>query len=381
MPPVSIRKVKTYISYQSISSSVILIKIVILTPYFYPVIGGITSFVENLQDSLVKKGYPVSIISGQGKRKDGVVITGSNKLIYIILAFLSLRTKRIEVIHSNAHWYVLLPGVLYKFFHSRTKLIHSFHTEPMKNITGLKKKAFEFLLSKCDCITFVSYDLMDKVEKRIKIHSKKKVIPPGAFTEEKSEKEIQNFKNNYNLRNSYPILSFIGPLSWELKVEGVKRLIEAFTIMKEAHPRAKLLIVGDGVYRKKLERFVEMNKMIDDVIFTGFLDDTEIPLVITDIYTHISLQDTFSISTLEAMSMGKPIIAAKTGGLPELITHGETGILVEPAPKQIAKTIIALYNDKKRMEYLGENAKKVAKKMYDWDNIVDKYIDLYKGIY
>jgi glycosyltransferase involved in cell wall biosynthesis len=381
MPPASIRKVKTYISYQSISSPVILIKIVILTPYFYPVIGGITTFVKNLQDSLVKKGYPVSIISGQGKRKDDVVITGSNKLIYINLAFLSLRTRRIEVIHSNAHWYVLLPGVLYKFLHSRTKLIHSFHTEPMKNITGLKKKTFEFLLSKCDCITFVSYDLMDKVEKRIKIHSKKKVIPPGAFTEEKSEKEIQNFKNNYNLGNSSPILSFIGPLSWELKVEGVKRLIEAFIIMKETYPRAKLLIVGDGVNRKKLERFVEMNKMNDDVIFTGFLDDTETPLIITDIYTHISLQDTFSISTLEAMRMGKPIIAAKTGGLPELITHGETGILVEPAPKQIAQTIIALYNDKKRMEYLGENAKKVAKKMYDWDNIVNKYIDLYKGIY
>jgi glycosyltransferase involved in cell wall biosynthesis len=251
----------------------------------------------------------------------------------------------------------------------------------MKNITGLKKKAYEFLLSKCDCITFVSYDLMDKVEKRIKIHSKKKVIPPGAFTEEKSEKEIQNFKNKYNLKNSYPILSFIGPLSWELKVEGIKRLIEAFNITKETHPRAKLLIVGDGVYRKKLERFVGMNKLIDDVIFTGFLDDTEIPLSITDIYTHISLQDTFSISTLEAMSMGKPIIAAKTGGLPELITHGETGILVEPTPKQIAQTIIALYNDKKRMEYLGENAKKVAKKMYNWDDIAVKYIDLYKGIY
>ncbi len=164
-----------------------------------------------------------------------------------------------------------------------------------------------------------------------------------------------------------------------MKVEGIKTLIEAFGIVKKTYPNAKLLIVGDGIYRIELERHVEMNKMTGDVIFTGFVTSPIIPLTITDIYTHISLQETLSISILEAMSMGKPIIASKIGGIPELIVDGENGILVEPKPKKIADRIIELCSDRERMKILGKNAQKTAKERHDWDDIAQKFITLYEG--
>lgn len=359
----------------------IFIKVVMLTPFYYPIIGGITSFVGNLKNYVSKKGFSVSVIVGQGGHGHGskIKVIGSNKYAFIIKAIFSIRKAKPDVLHSHAHWYVLFPCVLYRAFHPNTMLIHTFHTESMKKHIGLKKKLFEFLLSKCDYVTFVSRYLMSNYEEKFEIRSKKRVIYAGVFTEEVGKKEVENFVSNYDLSDSFPILSFISPLSWKMKVEGIKRLIEAFGIVKETYPKAKLLIVGDGIYRIKLERFVEMNKMTGEVIFTGFVESSVIPLSVTDIYTHISLQETLSISILEAMGMGKPIIAAKIGGVPELILDGGNGILVGLEPKEIADRIIGLSGDRKRMEILGKNAQKTAKERYDWEDIAQKFINLYEG--
>ena len=369
---------KMYISHQPDYGKVIFIGTVMLTPFYSPVIGGITSYVGNLQNSLSKKGVPVSIITGQGRSDDDVQVISSNKLLFFLKAIISIRRKKPDVLHSHAHWYVLLPCVLYKVFHRRTRLIHTFHTEPMKGSAGLRKRMFEYLLSKCDHVTFVSMDLMAKMDRIFKIKSQKTVIYPGVFVEEKGKEEIDGFVSTHDLNDDFPILTFIGPLSWKMKAEGVKKLIEAFTIVIETHPNARLLIVGDGSFRTELENLVMKSDMTDKVIFTGFLENTFIPLSVTHIYTHISLQEGFPIALLEAMSMGKPVMAAKTGGIPEIIIDGENGILVEPEPKQIADNIIALCRDGKRMEELGKNARKTAREEHDWDNIVLEFIDLYK---
>jgi glycosyltransferase involved in cell wall biosynthesis len=249
----------------------------------------------------------------------------------------------------------------------------------MKKSIGLRKKIFEFLISKCDYVTFVSRNLMEDMEKILEIKSKKRVIHAGVFIEEKDEEVTRNFVNKYGLKGCFPILSFIGPLSWKMKIEGVKRLIEAFGAVKKIYSNSKLLIVGDGRYRIELEIFAEKNKLTDEVIFTGFLENSSIPLSITDIYTHISLQEGFPIALLEAMSMGKPIIAAKTGGIPEIISDGDNGILVGPEPNEIADKIINLSRNNKRMKILGKNAQKTVLERYNWDDIAQKFINLYEG--
>lgn len=356
----------------------ILIKVILLTPYYYPIVGGITSYVENLKDSLLKKGISTSIITSQGDVGNDVEVIGPNKLLFILKATSILRKKKPDVLHSHAHWYVLFPCVIRRILHPGTRLIHTFHTEPLQENRGIKKRVFTFLISKCDYVTFVSDDLRNKVEKKFEIKSKKKVIYAGVFIDKVDQTETLRFINDYNLGNSFPILSFIGPLTWKRKVEGVKRLIEAFGIVRMTYPNAKLLIVGDGNCKNDLVRFVENKKMIGEVIFTGFLENTAIPLSVTDIYTHISLQDTLSISTLEAMSMGKPVIATNIGGIPELIIDGENGILVEPEPKKVAQKIIELYGNKERRDILGESARKTAEEQFNWDDIAQEFINLYK---
>jgi glycosyltransferase involved in cell wall biosynthesis len=113
------------------------------------------------------------------------------------------------------------------------------------------------------------------------------------------------------------------------------------------------------------------------VIFTGFLKNPQIPLSISDIYTHISLQEGQSIAILEAMALGKPVIASKTGGIPEVIKDGENGLIVESDPEIIAQKIIELSSDRKLMEILGKNAQITATKNHSWARASEEFMNIY----
>jgi len=351
-----------------------------IVPYYIPIKGGITSYVSSLVTNLNKNdkyNFNTTVIARYGKTDENTYII-NQKIYFIIKSFLILCKKRPDVIHAHSHWYILTPSVIYKLIHPKTRLIFTFHTELIDELKGLKKIALLWLLSRCNTITFVSKALMKKVEDNFEITTTKKVIYAGVSVKKVSEAELQQFKERFLLKNNAPILAFVGPLVWKQKVEGVKLLIKSFRIISEKYPNSKLLIIGDGKYKRELQQLTEKSNIRDNVVFTGFVDNVFVPLSITDIYTHISLQEGgVSISLLEAMSRGKPVIATKVGGIPELINDGENGILIDAEPRLIAKAIIRLYGDNKKMKELGENAYTTVKKKHTWDKIADEFRDLY----
>lgn len=354
-------------------------KLCVITPYYHPIKGGITSYVSHLVKELKEnKNMTVDVITRLGEEQEGVTVIKTNKIFFIIKTYMLLRKEKYDVIHTHAHWYTLAPAILYKFLNQKTRIVHTFHTEPLDMMRGLKKKMFVWLFSKCNTVTFVSYALLEKVEKNLKLDTKKKVVYAGVFKHEISKKEIEKFKEKYGLNKSSPLLSFIGPLVWKKKVEGVKILVGAFKDVIREYPNAKLLIIGNGEYRENVERLVKELDIENNVIFTGFLDDVFVPLSIIDIYTHISLQEGFPISILEAMSMGKPVIATKIGGIPELIIDGENGIVVDSEPRAIADAILDLYSDEEKRKRLGEEAVKTVENNYKWSKIAEEFIAIYR---
>ena len=84
-----------------------------------------------------------------------------------------------------------------------------------------------------------------------------------------------------------------------------------------------------------------------------------------------------AIALLEAMSRGIPVIASKTGGIPEVIDNGKNGILVDFNSESIAKAIVELYENKKKMTQLGENARNTIKKQFSWDKAADEFMKIY----
>lgn len=359
-------------------------KIVMITPYYPPVIGGITNYVFYLTAFLQKiKTNKITVITRQGDTNIDVHSINTNKILFAIKSFIILYKIKPDVIHSHGSWYTMIPGFVYKSFHVNAMVIHTEHTEPPKNLKFYERTLLKLLYSYNNLITYASENTRNVLEKHYKIHARYKKIHGGVFVKPiKNEDTVEYIKKfGINRTSDGPLIAYLGPLVWQMKVEGVKRLVKSFRIIKKESPDASLLIIGDGQYRKEIETLVRDMKLEKSVILTGSIENPHPLLALCDIYAHISLMDSFPLSILEAMYLGLPVIATKVGDIPELIKNNQNGILVDPDDVSIAKSILELWGDKKKMQLLGDNGKKLVETHYGWDKIANKYMEIYEKSY
>ena len=123
--------------------------------------GGVKTYLVNLVDAMEKKGADVSVLFREGDDPENFC-GGKNKVAFSLACYRQLRKIRPEVIYSQETWYCLLPGVLYKKLHGCT-LVHTFHTEPDRGLPLPARVFFQSLLNACDCVTFVSKRLQERV--------------------------------------------------------------------------------------------------------------------------------------------------------------------------------------------------------------------------
>jgi phosphatidylinositol alpha-mannosyltransferase len=173
-------------------------------------------------------------------------------------------------------------------------------------------------------------------------------------------------------------------------LKGFEYAIESLhQVMKIIKKPIKYMIIGpieDKKYYSKLCEQIEKVGLKDNVIFTGSLgitskEDQNLKLQAltkADIFLVPSLHESFGLVILEAMAMGKPIVASNIEGIASILDNMKTGILVNPIiPKEIADAITTLLGNSTLCTKLSENAKCEVKK-YDWDVIVDNYEKIYR---
>lgn len=139
--------------------------------------------------------------------------------------------------------------------------------------------------------------------------------------------------------------------------KGYETMLRALSVLLASFPEIHYLIVGtgDAIYEGRLRALVKELGLTSHVHFAGFQPSVFSYLAAMDIYVHPALMEGFGIAVLEAMSMGKPVVATTTGGLPEIVRDGETGLLVPPGdPDALAKTLSILLPDPARRKMLGE---------------------------
>lgn len=114
--------------------------------------------------------------------------------------------------------------------------------------------------------------------------------------------------------------------------KGIFELLEAFASIAKQHPEVKLMYIGEGMEQAALESRAEEMSIRDRVIFTGFRNDIERFYAAIDIFALPSkFYESFGMVIIEAMAAGKPVVATNTGGIPEIITDGQNGLLVPTA--------------------------------------------------
>jgi glycosyltransferase involved in cell wall biosynthesis len=176
---------------------------------------------------------------------------------------------------------------------------------------------------------------------------------------------IPNGVNLFKPRNKIagpPIVAYAGRLE---SYKGVDNLIRAYAEAKNSIPKLKLVIAGQGRALQSLRNLAFKLKVDNDVSFVGHLSKDEIE----DFYGRSSVivmpsewPETFGKVGVEAMSIGRPVIATDVGGVRDWLVDGFNGFLVRPgSQRDIARKIIATLIDKKEYNRLSDNAKKTSR--------------------
>jgi len=175
----------------------------------------------------------------------------------------------------------------------------------------------------------VSKGLKDKLVSQGVPEDKITVIYNGIVLEEFNPvRNAANTRRKYGLDASAPLVGVVARLH---PVKGHRFFLEAAREVLQQRPDVRFLVIGDGPLRPSLEELAAQLGIAGQVIFTGFVEDIPALMSELDLLVISSLWEGFGLTAVEAMALGVPVVSSEAGGLPEVVRHGETGLLVPPA--------------------------------------------------
>lgn len=197
-----------------------------------------------------------------------------------------------------------------------------FHRYMLTNLTKLKPDA---LLAAADLETTRRFERENKrFLKGLTITSFPTRFDPNVFYPSDGQLE----RRELGWEENYPRLLVTGRLSW---LKGWELALEALTFLKKQFPKPKLIFVGDGEDRAKLEKRVEELGIQNETTIEGFLPPNELRrrLVASDLYLITSLREGWSVAATEALACGKRMVATDVSGVSEMTIDGENGYIVK----------------------------------------------------
>lgn len=186
-----------------------------------------------------------------------------------------------------------------------------------------------------------------------------------------------NIHAEFWLPTHAPIVGAVGALTQE---KGHRHLIDAAALVVREVPDARFVILGEGDLRSALERQVRDLHLDKHVILPGFRADILSFVQAFDVFVMCSLHEGLGTSLLDAMACSKATVASDTGGIPEVVAHGETGLLVPPRNHHaLASAIAQLLKDADRRDAMGRAGLERVKKIFSAERMVEKTLDVYRA--
>ena len=299
-----------------------------------------------------------------------------------------LRDEKIDIIHSQgarADFYARLAA---KLGEKKTKVINTVAVLVEGYDAGILRKKVYCALDRFSEMYVDKFIAVSEVlkEKLITTHS----IPEQKIVTIYNGIELQEYRNHdfdrscreirkeFCIEDGAFLIGAIGRMVWE---KGFEYLIRCIPEIIKTFPKVKILLVGDGPRRERLEALGERLKIKNNIVFTGFRSNIREILSAIDILVVPSILEGFPMITLEAMAMAKPIIATNIDGITEQITDGENGILVPPKnPEAIAKAVIRILADKESSKAMGLEARKKVEQEFSVEKMVRETEKVYLSL-
>ncbi|MFZ6051164.1 N-acetyl-alpha-D-glucosaminyl L-malate synthase BshA [Halocola ammonii] len=364
----------------------------------YPTFGGSGVVATELGKALAKKGHEIHFITYNqpvrlGSFRKNIYYHEVNVSDYPLFDYppyeLVLASKMVDVVKYeeldllHVHYAIPHASAAYtakKILESQGISLPVITTLHGTDITLLGKDAsFEpvisFAINQSDAVTAVSNSLKNDTYKLFGVDKDISVIPNFV------KMESLQFENNEDLRQLHAPNGekLIVHISNFRKVKRIEDIVKVFSKVREKLP-ARLLLVGDGPERNRIEHLCREMGTCSDVIMLGKLKNPTEVLSIADLFILPSESESFGLAALEAMAAHVPVISTNTGGLPEVNRHGISGMMSDVGDiEDMAKNTIYILEDEKRLQTFKENAYKRAKE-FDIEKILPMYEKVYASV-
>jgi len=232
----------------------------------------------------------------------------------------------------------------------------------------------KFSIESSDRVTAVSQALKDATIETLGIAKPIEVIPnfvdPEVFAPRKRRAQVL----------APPGARVLMHASNFRPVKNVEMVVRIFAAVHERMD-ARLVMVGDGPEKPRAEQLARQLGVAKHVLFLGNQEVMEELLPLADVFLLPSSTESFGLVALEALSAGVPVVAARVGGLPELVEHGVSGYLEDPADLDAnVRAVLKLLGDEPLRRRMGRAGRKVAKERFHVDRVIDRYRKVYERL-
>ncbi len=227
------------------------------------------------------------------------------------------------------------------------------------------------------CVVGNSPSVVEHLERRAHMSPERLRCIPGGVDVDRIDDAVATKRSDIAIPEGRSIVLWVGRLD---PVKGLKTLIDAFaTVVSECD--ASLVLVGDGDDEQTVRRSVERNRLGDRVHLLGRRDDVAGLLKLADVFVLPSLTEGMPNALLEAMAAGRAVVTTDVPGCRDLVTHEQTGLVVEPGnAAQLSAAIVRLLRDRGLADRLGRCAEKHVRSDYSLNRCIDRYVALYREV-
>lgn len=326
------------------------------------------------------KGWVYEELCRRGMQPVLLDAKGSFNWRYLKALVALIRRENVDLIQSHllgSNVYCSLAGLL-----TRTPVVATFHgavdVGDNERLKGLKFGAINMGASS---IVAVSNSLRENIVNRTPLrNSKTRVVCNGINTSDFSRPRSDAIRKQKGWHEDDIIIGSLGNIR---TAKAYDVLLRAAAQLKDHAINFRFVIAGQGkgpLYDNLLKLKEELG-LNDIVYFLGFNDDPAEFLSNLDLFLLSSISEGFSIATIQAMAAGLPVIATRSGGPEEIVTHEENGWLVEPGnPDAIANAVEKLVTDRELSKTLAANGREHAIQTFDMHAMLNAYEGIYDNL-
>lgn len=350
-------------------------RVAIVLPYFGT--GGAENMVSRLAANLDLNQIEPEVICIYGMPQNNIleqkVLEHSIPIKYIgkgigfsVHAMLKLGQEltsfKPDVIHTH-----LAAGpycALWAWIHS-TIILHTVHNMPQYEFGRIKRMVMKILYQHGKAVPIaISHEIQQMVYKAYKVRRDVELIYNPV--------DVQRFVRTGKRTASHFTIVSVGRLS---KQKNQQLLLDAFRILLQSVPDARLYILGDGPLKEELYSTAESMGISENVSFKGNVSNVEVYYAKADVFALSSVYEGLPLVVLEAMAAGLPIVSTDVGGVKDIVTNN--GILVPNLePTAFANALLLLYKDAHKRQEMGKSSSLNVQK-FDSNIIAKQYAELY----